>query len=474
LVAIDWAVYGLPPVHPGSGRMGLSESALWLTLATGATICGVWLGIAAWKMSQLRSYEWVIIASVLAILPFSPAWIIGFPLGLWSLATLTRSAATRAFGRRKLQEAESALSGSSRTAQPHLGESERGYQHAIDVNEQVESTSKLPQSRKTLFEEGNTALHGLIVPAVGMLIAGTALTLLLGVAIFRGLPSDFKNWWVVGLGGPLLLLGGMAMKGGRSYWLAFAASLVCLAIGFATLYFIFLLPFVPIGLLYVGAHSLWQLMQPDVVEEFRQQSRSGISFGRRRLVITVTLVLPMLALVCAAPLFMAQLDKSRNMLARRDVKSRVGDEVASPAGAVDAPEPSPPSDVQDQPPAPPAPVQNETANVQLRGADENGAPPVMERSSRGEDANNANSVSGVVMFGEKGVSAEVILESPDGTQIGSIRSDDRGRFTFHDVAAGKYVLKVRGVARNQIRQAEQEITVLPRPQKPTDLTVELR
>jgi hypothetical protein len=163
----------------------------------------------------------------------------------------------------------------------------------------------------------------------------------LALAFGGRLPSGFENWWVVGLAGPLLLLGGFAMSGGRAYWLGFVASLACLAIGFATLYFIFIVPFVPLAALVVGGYSLWQLMQPEVVETFRQQSRSGISFARRRLVITVTLVLPMLALVCAAPVFISSY---RQQLAFRDTESRVEPPEASPAAAVDAPMPSPPSD----------------------------------------------------------------------------------------------------------------------------------
>jgi hypothetical protein len=98
----------------------------------------------------------------------------------------------------------------------------------------------------------------------------------------------------------------------------------------------------------------------------------------------------------------------------------------------------------------------------------------MQRPSRGDESNGVNSVSGVVRFGEQPVVADVVLEASDGTQVGAVRTDKDGRFTFLDLPLGKYVLKVRGVEQNKTHRAEQEITVLPRPQEPTEVTVELR
>jgi hypothetical protein len=98
-----------------------------------------------------------------------------------------------------------------------------------------------------------------------------------------------------------------------------------------------MLPFVPVLLLYVGGSSLWKLMQPDVVEVFRQQSWRGVSFGRRRLVITLTFVLPLLALVCTSPLLMTRLQ-----LARLD-SSHTDRSVGSPVPVDAAPSPDAPS-----------------------------------------------------------------------------------------------------------------------------------
>jgi tRNA A-37 threonylcarbamoyl transferase component Bud32 len=355
-------------------------------------------------------------------------------------------------------------------------EPERRYQHASDVKDEVESVCKLLPAEKTSAGSGEakSALQRLIAPAVGMLVVGTALTLWLALAILGRLPGDFNDWWIVGLAGPLLLVGGIVMKGGRSYWLAFAASLVCLAIGFATLYFLFLLPPLPIGALFVGGYSLWQLMQPDVVEAFRQQARSGTSFGRRRLVITVTLVLPMLALVCAAPLLLLQSNQYRQ-LARRETASRAEGQLASPARHVEEQAPSPPSPIdapetspspRDEIPLPEAPPSD--------GSDTPALPTVAMRSATENQAGLVNSVSGQVLDGDKGVVADVVLETQDGTQISAARSDKDGRFAFPKVPPGKYVLKARGAARGYILTAVTEITVVPPPEKPTEAVITLQ
>jgi Mg-chelatase subunit ChlD len=85
------------------------------------------------------------------------------------------------------------------------------------------------------------------------------------------------------------------------------------------------------------------LTRAEVREAFRQQSSSGATFRRRRIVITVTLVLPMLALICAAPFFNAY----REQLAFRNTHSRVEHQPTAPPP--DAP--SPPLQV----PGPPTP-----------------------------------------------------------------------------------------------------------------------
>jgi tRNA A-37 threonylcarbamoyl transferase component Bud32 len=63
----------------------------------------VGLGAAAFlikgaaQMMRLRSYPLAVAATILAILPWSPAWLLGFPFGMWALAMLRRPAVRAAF-----------------------------------------------------------------------------------------------------------------------------------------------------------------------------------------------------------------------------------------------------------------------------------------------------------------------------------------------------------------------------------------
>ncbi len=54
-----------------------------LTLAQSATLI-----IGGWQMRKLRSYGLAFVASVLAVLPCTFAWVIGLPMGIWALMVL--------------------------------------------------------------------------------------------------------------------------------------------------------------------------------------------------------------------------------------------------------------------------------------------------------------------------------------------------------------------------------------------------
>ncbi len=167
-------------------------------------------------------------------------------------------------------------------------EPERRYQHASEVKSEVESIASDPRSQVTssveLGEvpsnaEAQATIEGLIGSAVGLVVIGTLLSLVLGLGLSERL-GEFAEWWVVGLGGPIILLGGVAMSRLRFYWLAFVASLLCLLIGFATLWFVFLFALTPLAVPFVGGFSLWLLMQPEVRAAFarsvpRRERQSG-------------------------------------------------------------------------------------------------------------------------------------------------------------------------------------------------------
>ena len=53
--------------------------------------------IAGWRMRQLKSHGLAVVASILALLPCTFGWIVGLPMGIWSLATLQRPEVRDAF-----------------------------------------------------------------------------------------------------------------------------------------------------------------------------------------------------------------------------------------------------------------------------------------------------------------------------------------------------------------------------------------
>ncbi len=61
-----------------------------------ASIGGIILA-AALKMRKLKAYRLCRMGSILAMLPLSPAFLIGLPLGIWALCVLRRPDVKAAF-----------------------------------------------------------------------------------------------------------------------------------------------------------------------------------------------------------------------------------------------------------------------------------------------------------------------------------------------------------------------------------------
>jgi aminoglycoside phosphotransferase (APT) family kinase protein len=53
--------------------------------------------IGAVKLTKFTAYELVLVTIILAMIPWSPAWVIGFPVGIWALKTLRRPRVQAAF-----------------------------------------------------------------------------------------------------------------------------------------------------------------------------------------------------------------------------------------------------------------------------------------------------------------------------------------------------------------------------------------
>jgi hypothetical protein len=58
---------------------------------------GLVMIVGAVQMMRLKSYGWAMTASILALLPCSPAGIIGLAMGIWSLVVLSRKDVRSAF-----------------------------------------------------------------------------------------------------------------------------------------------------------------------------------------------------------------------------------------------------------------------------------------------------------------------------------------------------------------------------------------
>jgi hypothetical protein len=57
----------------------------------------VFLIAGAVRMLQLKSYLTAVTAAILAVLPWSPGWLLGLPFGIWALVVLSRREVVAAF-----------------------------------------------------------------------------------------------------------------------------------------------------------------------------------------------------------------------------------------------------------------------------------------------------------------------------------------------------------------------------------------
>lgn len=64
-------------------------------------VFGIVIIVGALQMMRLRSHGLATVASVLALLPCGPAWLLGLPMGIWSLVVLNRRDVKAAFQRRE-------------------------------------------------------------------------------------------------------------------------------------------------------------------------------------------------------------------------------------------------------------------------------------------------------------------------------------------------------------------------------------
>jgi len=86
-----------------------------------------------------------------------------------------------------------------------------------------------------------------------------------------------------------------------------------------------------------------------------------------------------------------------------------------------------------------------------------------------------NRVTGIILYGGQGAAeVEVTLTSDKGVALPSVTTGEQGNFVLNKVPVGKYSLKARGIIKNTIRQATQEITVVPPPANVDPLRILLK
>ena len=86
--------------------MNLSTTVVEVVCVAALILCSLTI-FAALKMQRLEAYRLAVIGSLLAIF-VSPGNIIGLPVGIWSLAVLSRREVREAFGMARRLPPESA------------------------------------------------------------------------------------------------------------------------------------------------------------------------------------------------------------------------------------------------------------------------------------------------------------------------------------------------------------------------------
>jgi tRNA A-37 threonylcarbamoyl transferase component Bud32 len=85
---------------------GILNPIIVLGLFLTTAIAGVFV-VGGVKLMRLDSYTWPLVAAIWAVLPFSYAWIIGLPFGIWTLLLLRKPEVRAAFRRGRQEPDES-------------------------------------------------------------------------------------------------------------------------------------------------------------------------------------------------------------------------------------------------------------------------------------------------------------------------------------------------------------------------------
>jgi hypothetical protein len=89
---------------PEVGRFTDLEQALFVLAITLVLAAAGTVVTGAVQMLRMRAYPFAVSAAILALLPWSPAWLLGLPFGIWALAVLCRREVKAAFLARRRRE----------------------------------------------------------------------------------------------------------------------------------------------------------------------------------------------------------------------------------------------------------------------------------------------------------------------------------------------------------------------------------
>jgi hypothetical protein len=103
-------IAGLKILANTNNTYSLAYMFFWVGVLMSLAASGFLL-LGAVRMLQHRSYALVITAVLVAMLPWSPAWLLGLPMGIWALVVLRNPTVLELFGQKRSKfEADEALS----------------------------------------------------------------------------------------------------------------------------------------------------------------------------------------------------------------------------------------------------------------------------------------------------------------------------------------------------------------------------
>ncbi len=84
---------------------GFQHGAARLVIVAATVTYAAFVLLGGWNLMQLRSRRIALVGSVLALLPFSPGFVVGLPMGIWALVVMRDKQVKAAFGQKQIEVA---------------------------------------------------------------------------------------------------------------------------------------------------------------------------------------------------------------------------------------------------------------------------------------------------------------------------------------------------------------------------------